>query len=587
MSDTQQPGSDTAQIDIDPDVLARRWKILAVLCTSLMVVIVGNTALNVALPTLARELSASISEQQWMVDAYGLVFAGLLLTAGTIGDRYGRKGTLQAGLTIFLAGSLFSAFSHSAVAIIAGARVMGLGAGIHHARHTLDPHQRLPSARARQGHRRVGRNLRRRRRGRPGRQRLPAPALLVGIRLLGQRADHRCLARRRLPAVAEVARPESRAARPDRCAPVDRRSELARVRDHRSTRSWLGEQHQPHVVRHRSRAVAAFLMWELRNTAPMLNLRYFLDPRFGVAAGVITLVFFCMFGFFFLLTQYFQLVLGYGTLEAGIKQLPFAAVMMVVAPNSPKFAARFGANVAVAIGLVGMSAGMFMFTLARTDTSYLQIVLVVMVMAAGMAMTIPTMTGSIMSAVPMGKAGVGSAMNDTTRELGGALGVAVLGSLVASRYDSEFSPALDLLPVPLQGQASQSLAGALHVAADPSVSDGAQGCRLRKKRSCPACISPQSSPAASRWSPPASCTASCRQAIRTPRVRHRSPGRPRISRSSDRIARVGPDSVLLVEHLAAVAELGFVDLADADSARRGPTHRSGGTASRGANGDAT
>ena len=218
--------------------------------------------------------------------------------------------------------------------------------------------------------------------------------------------------------------------------------------------------------------VAAFLMWELRNTAPMLNLRYFLDPRFGVAAGVITLVFFGMFGFFFLLTQYFQLVLGYGTLEAGVKQLPFAAVMMVVAPNSPKFAARFGANVAVAVGLVGMSAGMFLFTIARTDTSYLQIVLVVMVMAAGMAMTIPTMTGSIMSAVPMGKAGVGSAMNDTTRELGGALGVAVLGSLVASRYDSRLSPALDLLPASLRGEAGESLAGALHAAADVERPDG-------------------------------------------------------------------------------------------------------------------
>ena len=101
MTGTQQPGSDMAQIDIDPEVLARRWKILAVLCTSLMVVIVGNTALNIALPTLARELNASISAQQWMVDSYGLVFAGLLLTAGTIGDRYGRKGTLQAGLTVF------------------------------------------------------------------------------------------------------------------------------------------------------------------------------------------------------------------------------------------------------------------------------------------------------------------------------------------------------------------------------------------------------------------------------------------------------------------------------------------------------
>src|SRR4051812_20167641 len=104
---TQQDSQFTT-VEIDPVVFERRWKILAVLCTSLVVVIVGNTALNVALPTLARELNASTSEQQWMVDAYGLVFAGLLLTAGTIGDRFGRKGTLQFGLTVFLAGSLFS-----------------------------------------------------------------------------------------------------------------------------------------------------------------------------------------------------------------------------------------------------------------------------------------------------------------------------------------------------------------------------------------------------------------------------------------------------------------------------------------------
>jgi hypothetical protein len=220
--------------------------------------------------------------------------------------------------------------------------------------------------------------------------------------------------------------------------------------------------------------IAAFLMWELRNTKPMLNLRYFLDPRFGVAAGVITLVFFGMFGFFFLLTQYFQLVLGYGTLEAGVKQLPFAAVMMLIAPNSPKFAARFGANIAVAVGLIGMSAGFFLFTTARVDTPYWQLIIVVMVMAGGMAMTIPTMTGSIMSAVPMGKAGVGSAMNDTTRELGGALGVAVLGSLVASRYNTKLSPALDLLPESLHGQASESLAGAIHAGSELGGSTGVE-----------------------------------------------------------------------------------------------------------------
>ncbi len=210
--------------------------------------------------------------------------------------------------------------------------------------------------------------------------------------------------------------------------------------------------------------IAVFLLWELRNTAPMLNLRYFLDPRFGVAAGVITLIFFSMFGFFFLLTQYFQLVLGYGTLEAGIKQLPFAAVMVICAPQAPRLAARFGVNRVVAAGLFGVAAAMGLFTFAGTDTSYIEIVPVVMVMAAGMSLAIPSMTGSIMSSVPLGKAGVGSAMNDTTRELGGALGVAVLGSLVAGRYDSQLASSLASLPESFRGRAAESLAGALQAA---------------------------------------------------------------------------------------------------------------------------
>ena len=128
MSTPPETSSATALPEIDPEVYERRWKILAVLCTSLMVVIVGNTALNVALPTLARELNASISEQQWMVDAYGLVFAGLLLTAGTIGDRFGRKGTLQFGLLVFLSGSVFAALMNSATAIVVGRAIMGFGA---------------------------------------------------------------------------------------------------------------------------------------------------------------------------------------------------------------------------------------------------------------------------------------------------------------------------------------------------------------------------------------------------------------------------------------------------------------------------
>jgi EmrB/QacA subfamily drug resistance transporter len=481
MSTTQPPGSDTATTVIDPEVFARRWKILAVLCTSLMVVIVGNTALNVALPTLARELNASISAQQWMVDAYGLVFAGLLLTAGTIGDRFGRKGTLQAGLTIFLCGSLFAALSHSAGAIIVGRAVMGLGAAfvmpatLSILTNVFPPHERGKAIAIWAG--------------------ISGGGAAVGPVASGFLLEHFSWGSVffiNVPIIAlalaagYILLPKSRDPHPEGLDPIGALLSIAGLgslvyaiiqapdRGWASGTSllWFGIA----VV-----IIAAFLMWELRNTKPMLNLRYFLDPRFGVAAGVITLVFFGMFGFFFLMTQYFQLVLGYSPFSAGLRQLPFAAVMMLVAPNSPKFAARFGANIAVAVGLIGVSCGMFLFSFAHTNTPYVQLVLVVMVMAAGMAMCIPTMTGSIMSAVPLGKAGVGSAMNDTTRELGGALGVAVLGSLVASRYDARLSPALDLLPASLHGEAGQSLAGALHAAGDPSVSNGAEVVRIAKE----------------------------------------------------------------------------------------------------------
>jgi len=171
-----------------------------------------------------------------------------------------------------------------------------------------------------------------------------------------------------------------------------------------------------------------------------------------------------MFGFFFLMTQYFQLVLGYGTLEAGLKQLPFAIVLILCAPQSPRLSARFGVNRVVALGMIGVTLGMIGFTLVGTSTGYATIVLITVVMASGMAMIIPSMTGSIMSAVPLGKAGVGSAMNDTTRELGGALGVAVLGSLVAGRYGNKLAPALTGLTGPLRDKAEESLAGALQAA---------------------------------------------------------------------------------------------------------------------------
>jgi len=463
-----QPGSQQdsqfTAVDIDPVVFERRWKILAVLCTSLVVVIVGNTALNVALPTLARELNASTSEQQWMVDAYGLVFAGLLLTAGTIGDRFGRKGALQFGLTVFLAGSLFSAFMDSAGAIIAGRAVMGFGAAfvmpatLSILTNVFPPHERGKAIAVWAG--------------------ISGGGAAIGPVASGFLLEHfswGSVFLVNVPIIAlalaagYVLLPKSRDPHPERLDPTGALLSIAGLgalvyaiieAPHRGWASgtsltWFGIA----VV-----LLVLFLAWEMHTSHPMLNLSYFRDPRFGVAAGVITLVFFSMFGFFFLMTQYFQLVLGYGTLEAGLKQLPFAIVLILCAPQSPRLSARYGVNRVVALGMIGVTLGMVGFTLVGTSTGYPIIVLITVVMASGMAMIIPSMTGSIMSAVPLGKAGVGSAMNDTTRELGGALGVAVLGSLVAGRYGNKLAPALTKVTGPLRDKAEESLAGALQAA---------------------------------------------------------------------------------------------------------------------------
>ena len=175
---------------------------------------------------------------------------------------------------------------------------------------------------------------------------------------------------------------------------------------------------------------------ELTAEHPMLDLRLFKDRRFSVSSGGMTLVFFAMFGTFFLVSQYLQLVLGYTALEAGLFQLPMAFVMMGLSPQVPKLVARFGVHRIVPLGLSFVATGLLLFSFMGVHTAIWWMYGPVLFLAAGMALTMTPLTTLIMSAVPISKAGMGSAMNDTTRELGGALGVAVLGSLVTSTYTS-------------------------------------------------------------------------------------------------------------------------------------------------------
>ncbi len=476
MTSAHAPGSAVRppEHEIDPAIYHRRWAILAVLCTSLLIVIIGNTSLNVAIPTLARDLQAPTTSLQWMVDAYSLVFAGLLFTAGTLGDRFGRKGALQAGLALFLVGAAVATKADSANWIIAARAVMGVAAAFV-----------MPSTLS------ILTNVF------PAHERPKAIGIWAGVSgggaAIGPIASGFLLEHFWWGSVFLVNVPVILLALvsgafivPKSKDPEDQPLDLPGAAlsivglgalvygiIEGPHHGWLS----PESLLTFGLSVVAlglFAWRELSARYPMLDLKLFKDRRFSVASAGMTLTFFAMFGTFFLVAQYFQLVLGFSPLKSGLLQLPMAFIMMAIAPQVPKVVARFGAVKVVPVGMTFIALGLFAFSKVQVDSSVWFIYLSIVPLAAGMATTMTPLTTLIMSSVPLGKAGVGSAMNDTTRELGGALGVAVLGSLVTSQYTSSLGPSIAALPAGARGVADSGLTGALAVAQQIGGSAGAE-----------------------------------------------------------------------------------------------------------------
>jgi Na+/melibiose symporter-like transporter len=212
--------------------------------------------------------------------------------------------------------------------------------------------------------------------------------------------------------------------------------------------------------------LAAFVVWELRSDHPMLNVSFFKNPRFTAASLAVTLTFFALFGSLFLTTQYLQSVLGFSALAAGVRIIPFAAVMMLLAPQSPKLAERFGTKIVVTIGLLLVAAGLGTLAFVEPASGYTPVFISFVILASGMALTMAPATESIMGSLPRDKAGVGSAVNDTTRQVGGALGVAIIGSVYSSMYADQIGHAIagKGLPAEAASTVSDSIGGALGVA---------------------------------------------------------------------------------------------------------------------------
>ena len=422
---------------IQDKAYARRWWILAILCFGLLVIVLDNSILNVALPTIQKDLDASSSDLQWIVDSYTLVFAGLLLTAGSLGDRFGRRGALQVGFALFGIGSIASAMAMTSGQLIGTRAFMGIGgalimpATLSIITNVFPPEERAKAIGAWAGVAGLGGALGPLTGGFLVEHFYWGSVFLVNIPIVivGVLAGFFLI-------------PTSKDPSAPRLDPIGAGLSIVGLAVllfaiiEAPGKGW-GSVHTLVPGAIGIALLVAFAWWEKTTDHPMLDVSFFSKPRFSAAAGAITLVFFAMFGSLFLLTQYFQFVLGYSPLQTGVRMLPFAAAMMVTAPLSARIADRVGTKITVAVGLGLVTIGLLSMTSLQADTPYLNIFWRLMLMSAGMGLTMAPATESVMGSLPLFKAGVGSAVNDTTRQVGGALGVAVIGSVLATTYGNK------------------------------------------------------------------------------------------------------------------------------------------------------
>ena len=444
---------------------ARRWWTLAVLCFSLLIIGMDNTILNVALPTIQRNLTASASQLQWIVDAYTIVYASILLTTGSLGDRFGRKGALNVGLVVFGVGSVASAFATSSGMLIAFRALAGVGGALIMPA-TLSILTNVFPAEERG--RAIGIWA-----GVSGGGIIAGPLtggwllehfwwgsvflINVPIVLIALAAGRALVPTSRDPAAPRL----------DLIGTVLASGGLAALLYgiiEAPARGW-GNQGVLAGFGAGVLGLLAFVAWEMRTAHPMLQVRFFKNARFSAANVAITLVFFAMFGALYFLTQYFQYVLGYSPMKAGAALIPTALMMMVGAPNSARLTARFGTKTVVAGGMAVVAAALALLSRAQVSSPYVFMAVVLALLGFGMSIAMAPATDSIMGSLPKEQAGIGSAMNDTTRQVGGALGVAVLGSITAAGYHASIkgSSVLAGLPAPARAAAHDSIGGAVVV----------------------------------------------------------------------------------------------------------------------------
>ncbi|MEU0212242.1 MFS transporter [Streptomyces canus] len=419
---------------------ARRWWALIVLCLSLLIIVMANTALTVAAPDMTEDLGLSSADLQWVIDGYTVPYAALMLLFGAIGDKYSRRGALLLGLGVFGGGAVLGYLADSAATVIAARAVMGTGAAM-----IMPATLSLLAATFPRGERAKAITVWTATSG---------VAIAAGPLVAGALLEHHAwtstfLINVPIAAVAVVAAlvlvPPSRAAKHGR---IDYVGGLLSV-------VWIGALvymiiEGPHFGWHAKALAAAgvaavglvlFVVWELRHPRPVVDVRRFTDRGFAGSNLAVALFFLAVFGAFYYLTQHLQFVLGYSALETGLRMLPLAGAVFVGSALTGFLTPRVGMKWTVTAGMVGGTAALALLTRIDAGSSYGDFVAPLMVLGLAIGLALSPATDAIMGAFPESELGVGGAVNDTSIELGGSLGIAILGSLLATSYADHLSDA--------------------------------------------------------------------------------------------------------------------------------------------------
>lgn len=458
---------DRSVVGTEPTPDPRRWLVLAVVCLATYSVLLDGSTVNIALPTFVEELGATTTGLKWIVDAYNLAFASFVLVFGTLADRYGRRPALMVGLAVFIAGNVGAALAGGVGSLVVMRAVSGLGAAIVFPT-TLSIisdsfRDRTERAKA-----------------------IGAWGAMTGLGVAtGPIVGGWLLERFAWPSIFWLMVPMSalamvltaavvRNSRDPEAPPIDgvglgvsvvALGALVTAIIQAPDWGWLA----PATLGLFALAALSFLVfvwWERGREHPMLDVRLFRNPRFSAASGSITVAFFALFGFIFLITQYMQSVRGYSPFSAGVRTLPVAFAVGSASVLGTRAAVRFGNRRVVALGLLAMSIGFVWISFLTLGTPYLVIVGQMILVGGGIGLTTAPATEAIMGEVPPDRAGQGSAVNDATREIGGTLGVAVIGSVYASVYTSALLRRASWRAVPEEYRdiAEQSIGAALEVA---------------------------------------------------------------------------------------------------------------------------